>query len=86
MSLLLTLTFSASASEKLDVDKLFKQRCSLCHAINKKKLGPAIKTMSSEKEVLRQIIIKGKNSMPGYEGKLTSTEIDVLVNYLLANQ
>ncbi|NOZ54145.1 MAG: cytochrome c [Gammaproteobacteria bacterium] len=77
---------TADDAEIPDAQSLFKQKCSLCHAIDKKKLGPAVNTMSNGEETLRQAIIKGKNSMPGYEGKLTRAEIDALVDYLLANQ
>ncbi len=77
---------SSVATETPDAQSLFKQKCSLCHAIDKKRLGPAINTMSNEEETLRQAITKGKNAMPGYAGKLTSREIDALVGYLLANQ
>ncbi len=84
-SLLLGAVSMASASEPPSGQKLFK-KCSICHAIDKKKLGPSIKSMSSDEEVLRQVITKGKNSMPGYEGKLTGAEIDLLVRYLLENR
>jgi len=77
---------SVSAAEPADAEQLFKQKCAFCHAINKKKLGPAVNTMSKEKEVLRQTIIRGRNSMPGFEGKLTGEQINVLVDYLLMNQ
>ncbi|MCF6236344.1 MAG: cytochrome c [Gammaproteobacteria bacterium] len=77
---------AVSAAEQPDAEQLFKQKCSLCHAIDKKKLGPAINTMSNNEEVLRQITTKGKNAMPAYEDKLTGAQIDALVEYLLANQ
>ncbi len=77
---------SVLAAELPNAERLFKQKCSLCHAIDKKGLGQAVNTMSNEKEVLRQAITKGINSMPGYEGKLTSAEIDALIGYLLENQ
>lgn len=77
---------SSFAEQTTDAQSLFKKKCALCHAIDKKKLGPSIQSMSKEKEVLLQIITKGKNAMPGYEGKLTGTEIAVLADYLLKNQ
>jgi len=75
-----------SASELSDAQQLFKKKCSLCHAIDKKKLGPAVKTMSQEAETLRQAITKGRNSMPAFEGKLSSGEIAALVDYFLSQQ
>ncbi len=78
---------SASATEVVDIELLFKQKCAFCHAIDKKgPLGPAINSMSRERDILRGVIIKGENSMPGYGGKLSSAEIEALVGYLLANQ
>jgi len=86
ISLLFSPVLSLSASETPDAQQLFKKKCSLCHAIDKKKLGPAINTMSNEEKILRKAITRGRNSMPGYEGKLTRVEIDALVDYLLTNQ
>ncbi|VAW90297.1 hypothetical protein MNBD_GAMMA17-1456 [hydrothermal vent metagenome] len=83
---LLFSTASFAVAAELPGEALFKQKCSLCHAIDKKKLGPALKRMSSEAEILREVISTGKGMMPAYEGKLTTAEIDMLVEYLLANQ
>ncbi|MCF6325039.1 MAG: cytochrome c [Gammaproteobacteria bacterium] len=77
---------SFTVAAELAGEALFKKKCSLCHSIEKKKLGPAIKTMSSEAETLRAVILKGKGMMPGFDGKLTSAQIDSLVEYLLVNQ
>jgi len=81
-----SLSLSVSADENIDAKKLFKQKCTLCHAIDKKKLGPAVKVMSKDAKVLHQIISKGKKSMPAYGGKLSAVQMDALVNYLLASQ
>lgn len=75
-----------SAAELADTEKLFQQQCSLCHAMDKKKLGPAINTMSSNQEALRQTISKGKKAMPAYAQKLTAAQIEALVDYLLSKQ
>jgi len=72
--------------KKTDGQQLFKQQCSLCHAIDKKKLGPAVNAMSREVQTLRKVITNGKNVMPAYAGKLTEDEITVLVDYLLTKQ
>lgn len=86
MALFFTSANFVSATEMPEVEQLFKQNCALCHAIDKKKLGPAINTMNNERAVLVQTITKGKKSMPSYEGKLTGVEIDAIADYLLANQ
>jgi len=85
MSLLYSTVSMVSASELPNGEQVFKQKCSLCHAIDKKKLGPAVNSMSREAGILREIISKGKGGMPAYEGKLAGEEIDALVEYLLAN-
>jgi len=85
-ALLFSTASFVAAAEQPDAQQLFKKKCALCHAIDSKTLGPAVNTMSNEKEVLRQAIAKGKGSMPGYDGKLTGAQIDALVDYLLANQ
>jgi len=76
----------AFAEEVPDVQQIFKQKCSFCHAIDKKKLGPAVTSMISDAQSLRQTISKGKNAMPAFENKLTKVEINGLVDYLLINQ
>ncbi len=86
ISLLFSAASTASASEQLSGPSLFKKSCSFCHAIDKKKLGPAVNSMSNDKEVLRQTITQGRKSMPAYEKKLTGEQINTLVEYLLANQ
>jgi len=75
-----------SAATLADTEKLFQQQCSLCHAIDKKKLGPAVNTMSNNQEALRQTIRKGRKSMPAYEQKLTTEQIEAMVDYLLSKQ
>ena len=88
ISLLFGTISAGFAAETPDAQQLFKKRCAICHAIDnkKKKLGQSVSAMSREAEVLRETTAKGKNKMPGYEGKLTPIEIEALVNYMLASQ
>ena len=74
-----------SADEPPSAPQLFEKNCSLCHALDKKKLGPPVKAMKGDAEVLREVIIQGRNVMPSFKGKLSSVEIDALVKYLLKN-
>lgn len=85
-SLLISVASVGFASELASGESLFKKKCSLCHAIDKKKLGPAVNRMSRKADTLHHFISKGKGMMPAFEGKLTAAEIDKLVGYLLANQ
>ncbi len=85
---LIPFTFAgpAIASGEPDGQSLFKSNCVMCHDVTKKKLGPAVKDMKQDAELLRTTITKGRNAMPSYEGKLSAAEIDALVEFLRANQ
>ncbi len=79
-------SFPLSANEAVKVESLFKNKCSLCHAVDKKRLGPAIKTMSDDRSLLRKTIINGKNAMPAYGDTLEDSDITALVDYLLTQK
>jgi cytochrome c6 len=81
-------TFAADASADL-----YKSKCAACHGAEGKGDTAVGKTMKVKDlaldEVQKQsdadlatIIEKGKNPMPGYEGKLTKEQIDGLVKYI----
>ncbi len=74
------------AAGSQDVQQLFEEKCSRCHAVSEKTLGPAIREMSKAPDVLREAIVKGKNAMHGFGALLSAPEIDALVKYLLAQQ
>lgn len=76
----------AIASDTPDGAKIFSKKCKMCHKINKKKVGPAVKAMNQDSEVLRSVIANGKKMMPKYSGKLSAEEIDAVVAYLKENQ
>ena len=75
-----------TASANPDGQQLFNSKCLMCHAIAQKKMGPSVKSMSTDAGSLRTGIAKGKGMMPGFENKLSGAEIDALVDYLIANQ
>jgi len=77
---------SAHAAEQQNGQQLFKEKCARCHAVEEKTLGPAIKQMSKDPDVLREAIVKGKNTMHGFGVLLSASEVDALVKYLLAHQ
>ena len=76
----------ALASDMPDGAKIFKKKCSMCHKIDKKKVGPAVKAMNTDAEVLRSTIADGRKMMPKYSGKLSAEEIDAVVAYLKEQQ
>jgi len=74
-------------------EALFKTKCAMCHgadAAGKTPMGaklnipdlraPAVHKQSVDD--LGKAISKGKNKMPGFEGKLTSAEISQLAKYV----
>jgi cytochrome c2 len=74
------------ASDTPDGAKIFKKKCAMCHKVDKKKVGPAVKAMNQDAEMLRSVIVKGKKMMPKYSGKLSAEEIDAVVAYLKEQQ
>jgi len=69
-----------------DGPDIFKKKCAMCHKIDKKKVGPAVKAMNTDAEVLRSVISDGRKMMPKYSGKLSAEEIDAVVAYLKEQQ
>jgi mono/diheme cytochrome c family protein len=74
----------------LTTNPVFVKNCAKCHgtnAVGRHFRGPSLKSdkvaNASEDEV-RQIIRNGKGHMPKYAGKLTSDEIDTLVQQINA--
>jgi cytochrome c2 len=76
----------AVASDTPDGAKIFSKKCKMCHKIDKKKVGPAVKAMNQDAEVLRSVIADGRKMMPKYSGKLSAEEIDAVVAFLKENQ
>ncbi|NOR73188.1 MAG: cytochrome c [Mariprofundaceae bacterium] len=76
----------AIASDAPDGAKIFKKKCGMCHKIDKKKVGPAVKAMNQDAEMLRSVIVNGKKMMPKYSGKLSAEEIDAVVTYIKEQQ
>ena len=76
-----------------DAEALFKTKCAMCHgadATGKTPMGaklnipdlrsPAVQNLPLSD--VTAIIAKGKNRMPGYEGKLTAEQISQLATYV----
>jgi len=76
----------AIASDVPDGASLFKKKCAMCHKIDKKKVGPAVKAMNTDAEMLRSVIADGRKMMPKYSGKLSAEEIDAVVAFIKEQQ
>lgn len=66
--------------------KIFKKKCKMCHAMDRKKVGPAVTAMSTDATVLKQTISNGRKMMPNFSKKLSADEIDAVVAYLQSKQ
>jgi mono/diheme cytochrome c family protein len=89
----LALSAGTCAYAQDDVAALYKSKCQVCHGADGKgdtpvgqKLGtkdfhsPEVAKMSDQE--LFDVTKKGKNKMPGYDGKLTDDQIKSLVKYI----
>ena len=74
-------------------ENTFKTKCAMCHAADgsgKTAMGEKLKVrdlrsdeVQKQKDAeLSQVITKGRNKMPVYEGKLSKAEIAKLVGYV----
>lgn len=80
------LASSAAFAADMPGEAIFKQRCSACHAIDHKKVGPAVKTMSKDASVLKQFITHGKGMMPNFSHRLSPQQVDQVIAYLQSQQ
>jgi mono/diheme cytochrome c family protein len=79
-----------SSSSKLTENQVYKEKCANCHgktAEGRHFGGPSLiseKTAGASVEDFRNVIANGKGRMPKYAGKLTSEDIDNLVQQIRA--
>jgi len=77
---------SQIAMAEVNAEHIFKKKCSMCHKIDKKKIGPAFKDMKSDPAVLKTTITNGRKMMPKFGKKLTGEEIDAMVAFIQSKQ
>jgi mono/diheme cytochrome c family protein len=80
------LASSTAFAADMPGEGVFNHRCKACHAIDHKKVGPAVKDMSKDAAVLKQFITHGKGMMPNFSGKLSPEQVDQVVAYLQSQQ
>lgn len=73
------------AMAEVDAAKIFKSKCTMCHSIDAKKTGPAIKDMNTDTAVLKDALTNGRKMMPKFGGKLSAEEIDAMVAFVVSN-
>jgi mono/diheme cytochrome c family protein len=87
-------TFSAASSRAQNAgETLYKAKCAMCHGpdgkgevpmgkkLNARNLG-STEVQSQSDAQLVEVVTKGKNKMPAYDGKLKPDEIKALVAYI----
>lgn len=68
-----------------DAEAVYKQNCLSCHGGNMEGgMGPALNQLSGKysPEEIAQIITKGQNGMPAFEGRLDQAQISNLSSWL----
>jgi len=73
-------------ANEINAEGLYKSKCKMCHKIDKKKMGPAFKDMSTDAAVLKEIITNGKKRMPKFSKKFNEEQIDALVAFIIETQ
>jgi len=95
MNKLIATTIAASAALTMgmqtaiaapDAGAIFKSKCSMCHKIDKKKVGPAFKDMNKDIAALKATITNGRKMMPKWKGKLSEEEINAMVEFIKSKQ
>lgn len=86
MAVVSLLGLNASYADAADGAKLFKSKCKMCHSLDKKKMGPAVKSMVTDAAALHTIITDGRKMMPKFGKKLDAEQIDSLVAYIQEQQ
>lgn len=82
LSTVICLVQPVKASDLPDGAKIFSQKCKTCHALDKKKIGVSVQSMSEDVDILRAVITDGKKRMPKFGHKLSDEQIDALVMYI----
>ncbi len=99
LAALLLAPLAAHAAPDADGKRLYARRCASCHgadgsgnatlATNVLKIDPKrldlgrVEAASITRERKREILLQGKDAMPGYEKKLKPEQVDPLLDYTL---
>jgi len=76
---------SALAGE-INANKIYSQKCKMCHKFDRKKFGPAFKNMHKDAAFLKNTITNGRKMMPKFGKKLSGEEIDAMVAFIQSKQ
>ncbi|GAV21119.1 hypothetical protein MMIC_P2099 [Mariprofundus micogutta] len=70
-----------------DGEKLFNEKCTICHALEEQKMGPSVKDMMKDPLALQAAITDGIDNasalpMPSFGGILKPEQINLLVDFI----
>ena len=80
------LASTAALAADMPGEAVFEQHCTACHALEHRKVGPAVKDMNKDPAVLRQFITHGKGMMPNFSHQLSPQQIDEVIAYLRSRE
>jgi len=69
-----------------DAARIFKKKCAMCHALNKKRFGPAFSSMNQDPDVLKSTITNGRKNMPSFAKKMSGEEINAMVSFIQSHR
>lgn len=84
MGFVFLLGLTGTALANVDAEALFKKKCKMCHALDRKKTGPAVIGMITDPEKLKEVIVNGRKLMPKFGKKLNADQINALAAYIIA--
>lgn len=88
--LLSAAAFAQNTEVPLKSNPVYQSHCAKCHGMTgdgRFMAGPTLvsgKAASLSSDELRNIILRGRHRMPKFEGKLSATDIDALVDQIRA--
>ena len=74
-----------------DGEMIFQEKCTVCHALDSKKMGPSLKDMNKDLSFLKMAITDGIDNaspfpMPAFGDTLKPAQVDALVTYISSQQ
>jgi len=85
-SLAVLLMLASGTVMARDAEGIYNSKCKMCHAFDKKRVGPAFKDMNKDVAILKTTITNGRKMMPKFGKKLSEEEIDAMVKFIQSKQ
>jgi len=85
-SMAVLVAMAAPAFGALASDPVYDKQCSKCHGKygeGHPDRGPSLQTTTLSMEDIKNVILNGKGKMPGYNGRLMSSQVDALAGEIV---